>query len=80
MVPSRAKAPEQFGALLLRMRVRIVRTVARLPTFSDASAKPPRLNVTTFPYPAPRMLCIALRLIVLALGILGPIERESVAH
>jgi len=61
MVPSRATAPEQSGALLLWMRVRIVRTVARLPTVSDASAKPPRLNVTTFPYPAPRMLCIALR-------------------
>ena len=31
MVPSRAKAPEQSEALLLRMHVRIVRTVARLP-------------------------------------------------
>ena len=31
MVPSRGKAPEQSGALLLRMRTRIVRTVTRLP-------------------------------------------------
>src|ERR1700682_1832839 len=29
MVPSRAKAPEQSGALVVRMRARIVRTVAR---------------------------------------------------
>ena len=42
MVPSRAKAPEQSGALLLRMRVRIVRTVARLPALPDTCAKQPR--------------------------------------
>jgi hypothetical protein len=65
MVPSRAKAPEQSGALLLRMRVRIVRTVARLPALPDTCAKQPRRNVTACPYPAPRMIGVALRLIVL---------------
>jgi len=41
MVPSRAKAPEQSGALLLRMRVRIVRTVTRLCAFQDGCAESP---------------------------------------
>jgi hypothetical protein len=46
----------------------------------DAGPEQPRLNIPANPYPAPRVLGIALRPIVLALGILGPIERESVAH
>jgi hypothetical protein len=50
MVPSRAKAPEQSGALLLRMRVRIVRTATRLCAFQDVSLavdiEHPRLSVT----------------------------------
>jgi len=50
MVPSRAKAPEQSGALLLRMRVRIVRTATRLCAFQDVSLAVdighPRLSVT----------------------------------
>jgi hypothetical protein len=39
MVPSRAKAPKQSGALLLWMRVRIVRKVARVSALSDAAVK-----------------------------------------
>jgi hypothetical protein len=59
MVPSKAKAPEQSGALLLRMRVRIVRTVARLPALPDTCAKQPRRNVTACPYPALIVIPIA---------------------
>jgi hypothetical protein len=39
MVPSRAKAPEQSGALLLWMRVRIVRKVAPVSALSNAAVK-----------------------------------------
>jgi hypothetical protein len=45
MVPSRAKAPEQSGALVVRMRARIVRTVARSSAASYTRTKPPRFNV-----------------------------------
>jgi hypothetical protein len=62
------------------VRVCIVRTVSRFSAASNARAEQPRLNVATFPYPPPRMLSITLRSIVLAFGVLGPIECESVAH
>src|SRR5713226_2937855 len=51
----------------VRMRVRIVRTVTRLPALPDTRAKQPRLNVAASPHASPCMLRIALRLIVLAL-------------
>jgi hypothetical protein len=65
---------------LSRMRLRIVRTVARSSALPDASTKQPRLNVAASPYPLPAMLSVTLRPIVLALGILGPIECEAVAY
>jgi hypothetical protein len=49
------------------MHVSIVRTVARLPALFDARAKQPRLNVAANPYPPPRMLSVALCLVVLPL-------------
>jgi hypothetical protein len=50
MVPSRAKAPEQSGALLLWMRVRIVRKVAAVSALSDAAVKASQGRwVPTFP-------------------------------
>ena len=68
MVASESKRPRRNpGPLLLRMRVRIVRTVARLPALPYASPKQPRRKVTARPYSAPRMISLALRTIVLAL-------------
>jgi hypothetical protein len=56
---------------LSRMRLRIVRTVARSSALPDASTKQPWLNIAAFPYPLPAMLGIALRPIVLPLEYWG---------
>jgi len=62
------------------MQARIIRAVTRPSALPDARAKQPRLNVAACPHASPGMLCIALRLIIFALWVLRPIQREPVAY
>jgi hypothetical protein len=50
------------------MRIRVIRTIRRTPVGPDASSIQLRLDVAARPYPAPRVLCIALDPCIFALA------------
>jgi hypothetical protein len=64
--------------LFVWMRARVIRTTARRPARSNADPIEPRLHVNAFPHSAPGQLGGALIGAVLALGILRPVQRETV--
>lgn len=62
------------------MGICIVRTGRRLSTSADACTIEPRLDVATLPKSLAHALSLALGFMVSALRVLGPLQRETVAH
>lgn len=56
---------------------RVIRTNTWLPAPLDALAIEPWHNIAASPYSAPHVIGFSLRVVVLALGVAGPVERES---
>src|SRR5689334_4245195 len=62
------------------MGICVVRTVGGLSACADAGAIEPRLDVAALPDSAAGMIGVALSAIISALGVLGPIQRQALAH
>src|SRR6516165_7774144 len=62
------------------MRVSVIRAGGRLSVRTDAGAIEPRLDVTYFPDSLAGALGIALSFAISALRVLGPVQRQALAH
>src|SRR6516162_9450933 len=62
------------------MRVGVIRAGLRLSVRTDAGAIEPRLDVASLPDSAPGALGIALSFAISALRVLGPVQRQALAH
>jgi hypothetical protein len=62
------------------MGICVVRTVGGLSVCAGASAIEPRLDVSALPNSAAGVFGVALSAIISAFGVLGPIQRQAVAH
>ena len=62
------------------MGICVVRTVGGLSACADAGSIEPRLDVAALPDSAAGVFGIALSAIISAFGVLGPIQRQALAH
>jgi hypothetical protein len=62
------------------MGICLVRTVGGPSACADAGAIEPRLDVAALPHSAVGVFGVALSATISAFGVLGPIQRQALAH